>query len=140
MYADLYPSDEYESDDPTTSISARLSNPRDVLLDPLLSTEAKRALLASWASDRRAVEDRPALRRLDDGTQLHIDDILDALKALDDPHQELSQAAIFPFPVHRVRQNHADDSDDPRPAPLAAALPKRWQNVDAMPSAFAIAK
>jgi hypothetical protein len=137
MYADLYPSDEYESDDATTSTGAHLSNPRDVLSDPFLSTEAKRALLASWASDRRAIEDWPALRRLDDGTQLHIDDILEALKALDDPSQELSQAAVLPFPVHRVRQSRTDDSDDPPPAPLAAGPPKRWQNVDVMPSAFA---
>lgn len=37
----------------------------------------------STPSDLRAVENQPALHRLDDGTLLHIDEILDALKALD---------------------------------------------------------
>jgi hypothetical protein len=40
------------------------ARPRDVLKDPDLSREEKRAVLASWASDASAVEDRPDLRWL----------------------------------------------------------------------------
>ena len=61
------------------------SKPAQVLRNPALSTDEKRALLASWASDAHAVEDAPSLRRLEDGTVLHIDSILEALKALDRP-------------------------------------------------------
>jgi hypothetical protein len=40
------------------------SHPRDVLKDPDLSLEEKRSVLASWASDASAVQDRPELRWL----------------------------------------------------------------------------
>lgn len=40
------------------------SHPRDVLKDPDLSTDEKRAVLASWASDASAVQDEPSLRWL----------------------------------------------------------------------------
>lgn len=129
MDADIYPSDEYESGDVAAWAPARLSTPRDVLSDRTMSTAAKRALLASWASDLRAVENRPPLRRLDDGTELQIDDILDALKALDssgEPGQ--GQSAVLPFPSHRLahvrRRDRSDDEDDPPPAPAALGLPK----------------
>jgi hypothetical protein len=39
-------------------------HPRDVLKDPLLSAEEKRAVLSSWASDASAVADAPAFRWL----------------------------------------------------------------------------
>lgn len=83
MYGASYPSDEYASEAHHVTQRRSLSAPSQVLSDPGLSIEEKRALLASWASDLRAVENRPALRRLDDGTVLAIDDILDALKTLD---------------------------------------------------------
>ena len=83
MYADMYPSDEYESVGAFSRAPKRFSRPLEVVSDPVMSNAAKRALLASWASDLRAVENRPSLRRLDDGTDLQIDEILDALKALD---------------------------------------------------------
>jgi hypothetical protein len=37
--------------------------PYDVVKHPTLEPEVKRAILASWASDRAAVKDRPELRR-----------------------------------------------------------------------------
>jgi hypothetical protein len=139
MRDDVYPSDEYESDCAAMS-SARLTAPRDVLLDSAMSTEDKRALLASWASDLRAVENWPALRRLDDGTELHIDDIIEALKTLDTPPgQQLQQAAVLPFPNHRLRRqlNHNEsDDDDPPPAVMAMGLPVTCQEMDAMPSSY----
>ena len=59
-------------------------HPRDVVGDPTLSLSEKRAILASWASDASDVASCPALRlpeRLK--ARVHIDDILEALRALD---------------------------------------------------------
>src|SRR3569832_2919566 len=61
----------------------KVTSPLDIVRDLKMSTEAKRGLLASWASDARAVPNCPALRRLDDGNLVLIDDVLDALKLLD---------------------------------------------------------
>ena len=40
-------------------------HPFDTAKHPTLEPEVKRAILASWASDAAAAEDRPALRRPD---------------------------------------------------------------------------
>jgi hypothetical protein len=60
------------------------SHPRDVVADPKLSLAEKRAILASWASDASAIASCPALRA-PDGLEapVHIDEILEALQALD---------------------------------------------------------
>jgi hypothetical protein len=63
----------------------RWSKPAQVLSNTSLAVEAKRALLASWASDANAIPNMPALRRLEDGTVLDIDEILEAMRRLDDP-------------------------------------------------------
>ena len=58
--------------------------PRDVVNDPDLTVNEKRAILASWASDACAVEAVPALRRPPGSRQVvTVDEILDALRALD---------------------------------------------------------
>jgi hypothetical protein len=60
------------------------SHPRDVVADPKLSLAEKRAILASWASDASANAPCPALRAPDGlKAPIHIDEILDALQALD---------------------------------------------------------
>ena len=96
-----------------------------------MSTDDKRALLASWASDARAVPNCPALRRLDDGNLVLIDDVLDALKMLDgEPHHN---ARPSDEQTARVRTGHwsrlsrrwrrhrnDDDDDDPPTAPASA--------------------
>ncbi|GJE27923.1 hypothetical protein [Methylobacterium organophilum] len=60
-------------------------HPREVLAYPRLSTAEKRAILASWASDARAVESCPTLRCLPgcraEPVPLH--EVLAALQALD---------------------------------------------------------
>jgi hypothetical protein len=61
--------------------------PHQVLGDALLSRGEKRALLAEWASDAYAVEGRPGWRQiLGSGAVVVIDDVLDALRALDYSH------------------------------------------------------
>jgi hypothetical protein len=57
--------------------------PDEVLADPRMSTDEKRALLASWASDARGVPGLPSMRQLEDGSLVDVDEILHALKALD---------------------------------------------------------
>lgn len=70
-----------------------LVHPDQVLDHPFMSNEEKRALLSSWASDRRAVENAPALRRLDSGAIVPVDAILAALAALPADPPPLDQGA-----------------------------------------------
>jgi len=60
------------------------AHPRDVLADPDLTTNEKRAILASWASDACAVEAAPALRQSPSGKPVAFYEIMDALRTLDD--------------------------------------------------------
>ena len=64
----------------------RYLHPFDVARHPSLESEVKRAILASWASDRSAVKDQPALRR-PPGTKraISVDDVFAAMRALDEP-------------------------------------------------------
>lgn len=69
------------------------AHPRDVIEDPDLTVNEKRAVLASWASDACAVEAAPALR-LAPGTDqtVSVDDILEALRELDKTQQSAARA------------------------------------------------
>ena len=60
-------------------------HPSEVLTYPGLSPAEKRAVLASWASDARAVESCPNLRCLPGcrAEPVPVDEILEALQALD---------------------------------------------------------
>jgi len=61
------------------------SHPTDVIRDPDLTLNEKRAILASWASDACAVESAPALRVAPAGGKpVTFDDVMDALRALDE--------------------------------------------------------
>jgi hypothetical protein len=61
------------------------SHPADVVNDPDLTLNEKRAILASWASDACAIESVPALRRAPTKSSRPVafDDVMDALRALD---------------------------------------------------------
>jgi hypothetical protein len=64
--------------------SQAFDRPADVVNDPDLSLDEKRAILASWASDACAVEALPALRHSPGGKRVvSFDDIMNALRALD---------------------------------------------------------
>lgn len=59
-------------------------HPRDVVTDPELTVNEKRAILASWASDACALETMPTMRCPPGGTRpVSIDEILEALRELD---------------------------------------------------------
>ncbi|PZU07792.1 hypothetical protein [Sphingomonas sp.] len=65
---------------------SRLLHPFDVAHHPTLEPEVKRALLASWASDRVAVMDNPALRRPPGVKRpFSVDEVMAALRVLDQP-------------------------------------------------------
>jgi hypothetical protein len=60
-------------------------SPGDVLNDARLSTDEKRVVLSSWASDMYVVESHPALRDIPGiPHKLRLDDIMAALNRLDD--------------------------------------------------------
>ncbi|MCC8982923.1 hypothetical protein [Bradyrhizobium acaciae] len=61
------------------------NSPADVLNDAQLSTDEKRVILSSWASDMYVVESQPTLREVPGiPHRLRLADILAALKRLDD--------------------------------------------------------
>jgi hypothetical protein len=64
--------------------AAIYTHPCDVTNDAKLSTEEKRAILASWISDARAVENAPSLRLIDTGALIEVEAILQALVLLDE--------------------------------------------------------
>ena len=113
-------------------------DPMQVATDPTMSIDEKRTLLASWASDARAVPNYPSLRRLDSGQLVHIDAVLDALKRLD------SEGGPEPaLPLSPVRKGHwsrvgqrwrrfvRDDDDDDDPfSPAPAMGPPRLPSLD----------
>jgi SpoU rRNA methylase family enzyme len=76
------------------------SHPAEVVNDPDLTLNEKRAILASWASDACAVESVPELRRapIKGGRPVAFDDVMDALRALD------ARAAETSSRYHRVRK------------------------------------
>ncbi len=58
--------------------------PHDVLKDPDLDEEQKRAILSSWASDASAVKDHPAMRwLLGAPAPVPLAEVLEALGRLD---------------------------------------------------------
>ena len=114
-----------------------LQRPDEILNDPAMSRAEKRALLASWASDARAVRGRPSMRELEDGSRIGVDEILQALKAQDAPstgrqapgpsrRQARRRGRLcFPHWARIRRHRRRDDDDDPPPCPAFAAVPPR---------------
>jgi hypothetical protein len=77
------PSPSFDLDDLLHPAQA-FEHPRNVVADPDLTVNEKRAILASWASDACAVEAAPALRRAPGGREpVSVDEILEALRDLD---------------------------------------------------------
>lgn len=118
-------------------ISASSMNPADVAEDPRLTVEEKRATLAAWASDVRAVPNAPGLRQLDNGAVVRIDDILQALASLDKVAEPAAILSAESLPNGRrrtnlaarlkfaLRRNRRDDDDEPPPCPAIVMRPPR---------------
>src|SRR5712671_2133835 len=58
--------------------ASAFDRPEDVVRDPDLTTEEKRAILSSWASDACSVESQPGAKH-----PVSFDEIVDALRSLD---------------------------------------------------------
>jgi hypothetical protein len=113
-------------------------DPNHVVSDPTMTIAEKRALLASWASDARAVPNYPPLRRLDSGAFVTIDAVLDALKRLDKLEGVELTDAVSPWPRkghwsrlgQRWRRLSRDDDDDDPFSPAPAMRPPRLPVLD----------
>jgi hypothetical protein len=64
------------------------NHPQEVVDDPDLTLNEKRAILASWASEACAIEAAPELRQGPNGAQVRFDDIMEALRSLDQEANE----------------------------------------------------
>jgi hypothetical protein len=73
------------------------AHPLAVVNDPDLTLNEKRAILASWASDACAVEAAPELRQPPGGRIIGFEEIMDALRMLD----EQAAASTKPVPHYR---------------------------------------
>ncbi len=117
--------------------AAIYTHPDDVVGDPRLTLSEKRAVLASWLSDARAVENAPGLRRLDSGAIIEFDVIQRSLNALETPEWRRTDFRERTSPAHRRRSvisrllsrvappSRSDDDDDPPPAPAGLRAPFR---------------
>jgi len=81
-------------------------HPRDVVGDPDLTLNEKRAILASWASDACAIEAAPALRE-GRAAPVPFDDIMDALRSLDRMANESRYRHPFGRRFRRDRSGHS---------------------------------
>jgi hypothetical protein len=75
--------------------------PMEVVNDPDMTVQEKRAILASWASDACAVEAAPDPRRPSSAAVVRFDDIMDALKRLDGAAAEQPNYGKF---INRARR------------------------------------
>jgi hypothetical protein len=109
------------------------AHPGEVLTHPELSLTDKRSLLASWVSDAFAVESSPSSRQLASGAAVCVDDIMDALKSLDEPRREATFAFSQSFgrrggkPVARRRNRGPGDDDETPPPAVGARMPSAWK-------------
>jgi hypothetical protein len=76
-------------------------HPNEVVDDPDLTLNEKRAILASWASDACAIEAAPALRKGPAGSTVRFDDIMEALRTLDRQAKEAAGASYRNIPHWR---------------------------------------
>jgi hypothetical protein len=75
--------------------------PMEVVNDPDMTVQEKRAILASWASDACAVEASPDLRQPPTAPVVRFDDIIDALKRLDG---EAADKPTYGKSINRARR------------------------------------
>ena len=89
--------------------------PMEVVNDPDMTVQEKRAILASWASDACAVEASPDLRQPDDGPPVRFDDVMDALKSLDREASATVDYGRFINRARRIRDLYWKDRDGGSP-------------------------
>ncbi|MBB3290876.1 MULTISPECIES: hypothetical protein [unclassified Rhizobium] len=78
------------------------AHPRDILAAEHIARDHKRAILASWASDIFAIESMPGFRRVPGADHIvSYDDIIAALKSLDDSQDMISLHSTAAGKLHR---------------------------------------
>ena len=93
--------------------SQAFERPSEVVGDPDLTLDEKRAILASWASDACAIEAGPTWRRLPGGKRpVQFDEVMDALRALDEEARRSRHAAGVGHMRQRPRKMPRSGSPD----------------------------
>jgi hypothetical protein len=93
--------------------SQAFGHPSEVVNDPDLTLNEKRAILASWASDACAIEAVPTLRCLPAGKRpVHFDEVMDALRALDEEARRTRRASGDRRVQERSRKISRNGSSD----------------------------
>jgi hypothetical protein len=88
-------------------------HPSNVVNDPDLTLNEKRAILASWASDACAVEAMPSLRCAPGSKgPVSFDDVINALRALDKEAECANTAAWYRRSLRRDRLSKRSDSSE----------------------------
>ena len=88
-------------------------HPSEVVNDSDLTLNEKRAILASWASDACAMETVPTLRCLPGGKRpVHFDEVMDALRALDEEMRRTDQTAGKHRVASQPRKGHDSGPSD----------------------------
>ena len=94
--------------DPLLHPANAFGHPSDVLSDPDLTLNEKRAILASWASDACAIEAAPDLRSAPTRRPVRFDEIMEALRTLD----KLTNGDKYRRTMRRNRILRRDRRDD----------------------------
>jgi hypothetical protein len=84
-------------------------SPMDVVADPDLTVQEKRAILASWASDACAANAAQDLRRVPSTPLVRFDDVMNALKRLDGKAAEKPEYAKFMDRARRWKDLYRSD-------------------------------
>jgi hypothetical protein len=88
-------------------------HPSNVVTDPDLTLNEKRAILASWASDACAVEAIPSLRYAPGGKKpVSFDDVMEALRALDNQARHTEIPARYRRRLQRDRLSKRSGSSE----------------------------
>ncbi len=90
------------------------NHPNEVVNDPDLTLNEKRAILASWASDACAVEAAHGLRITPSGSPVRFDDIIEALRSLDRQFNALNSHATKAVRRRRILSRGRGDDDQGR--------------------------
>lgn len=111
------------------------ASPGEIVENELLSSTEKREVLADWASDARACADDLTVRKHDSGAVASLNDILEALRAIDrqqSPPTPRRLSSLLPRRskllmgeyIRVKRRRPRDDDDDPPPVPARARPPR----------------
>ena len=96
--------------------AAVFNHPRDVLNDPDLTIQEKRSILSAWASDACAIQSLPGMRYPPDAkAPVSFDDIIDALKSLDDDPPPRPGGRSMRLATTPRRRGGHDDNTSGRP-------------------------